>query len=1010
MQNTASRNRRGIAVPIATMFMILIIILSIAFMIYLLHRVSEISKTGVQIVKEEREKIEENAELFVARVSIRNLSCNITLGLLNTGSVTLTASALYVFLVQAGNYTELYSKTISLSSSPGELLFINITDLPYVTPANTTYYVFKVVSTRGNVYTAYWRISTPMAYLFISPPLIYSGCRGSAWLIVINNSTEPLFDLTASLNYSPSTANITISNATPSTIERLPPGATAVFYWNFTALSLDTTNVTFTASLTSLNVTITSNKTVSVIETPKISSISVKILLNETLCRSGSWVTMYINVTNFGPNLVEDVLPKISMIGVWPNGSLTVNYTLLDTRPQTITPNNYTLFRYNLSCSGAGKAVIFAYAYGRDKATGHRVVSSEASSQILFVKRGGLLSCTIIAPSTVITTSTLPGYNITVLVKVRNNGDVEVYNITPTLTLSASGGINPDADIVLGPIPDKIDILPPNSEAVFKYIVNVTGSSKTRVTVTASILGKDYFGTLVSASSSEVLYVREAAVLAKIYVIYEKGIVPYPSSVDVINGTYAYASLYVEPPQNYFRVPISIRSLFSRTNFPVPVFINFTELLQSLGYSGTLDINSIRVVDATTLKEISYNYTLAEGYNPRTNACMWIVFPMNLTAYVSSRVYIYFNILENIAAQAPIKYYEVGYIDKKGRTIYDDNYYIALRAPHNFFSPNTLTQLVYGDDEAASIYLLLPFPFYRRFYPKIGVCTNGFIQPLRLFQSPSTEWRTVPYTTYFIPERQIAPFKMDLYSNSSMGAFFGEINVYGLNGICFYYNSTFYADNVSTVEFEAILLYSGDIIFSWNRTDRFNGWTYDCLYYYAGISRGVANNYMIISTNDPSLYPPVKPEELTSVNVIFTYKRSLLVTVGAPEVTSNIPFSINYRGLFSYVVAIVNNDPVNKWQVRFTLDRIETTGPVQNFTVVVYNSTYSHKEIVFEYDKIIKSLSSWITLAPKSKAYVLIDISTSSKLKVQLYLETRKAYRDNLYGYILPFTVIVNTP
>ena len=41
------------------------------------------------------------------------------------------------------------------------------------------------------------------------------------------------------------------------------------------------------------------------------------------------------------------------------------------------------------------------------------------------------------------------------------------------------------------------DILPPNSEAVFKYVANVTGSSKTRVTVTASILGKDYFGTLV---------------------------------------------------------------------------------------------------------------------------------------------------------------------------------------------------------------------------------------------------------------------------------------------------------------------------------------------------------------------------------------------------------------------------------------------------------------------------------------------------------------------------------
>jgi len=1008
MQNTASRNRRGIAVPIATMFMILIIILSIAFMIYLLHRVSEISKTGVQIVKEEKEKIEENAELFVAKVSIRNLSCNITLGLLNTGSVTLTASALYVFLVQAGNYTELYSKTISLSSSPGELLFINITGLPYVTPANTTYYVFKVVSTRGNVYTAYWRISTPMAYLFISPPLIYSGCRGSAWLIVINNLTEPLFDLTASLNYSPSTANITISNATPSTIERLPPGATAVFYWNFTALSLDTTNVTFTASLTSFNVTIISNKTVSVIETPKISSISVKILLNETLCRSGSWVIMYVNVTNFGPNPVEDVLPEISMIGVWPNGSLTVSYTLLDTTPQIIAPGNYTIFRYNLTCSGTGKAVIFAYAYGRDAATGHRIVSSEAPSQMLFIKTGGLLSCIIIAPSTVITTSTSPGYNVTLVVKVRNIGDVDVYNVTPTLSLTASGGINPDADIVLGPIPDKVSVLPPNSEAVFKYIINVTGTDDTRIYVTAVVAGIDYFGSVLSAKADETLFVRGLMVAVGLNITYLPGNLPPPNTVTILyGGTYAKANLYAYKPP-YFRVLVNITSPFRRINFPTPVFINFTELLQELGISGTLDVNSIRVLNATTLSEIPYNYTLVSGFDAETNACMWIVFPANTTPGAVSQVYIYFNILENAISAAPSQYYNVSYVDSSGSSLYDTYYYIVLKYPHEFYYPSSLIRVLYGDDRATSRALPFYFPFYGTSYDTVYLSTNGFMRFTRL----DTTWYTVPYTVYFTPKDLIAPFQMDLYSSvlEDTGVYEGQLTLYELSGMCYYYYMNYYDYYSDWAIFEAILLESGDIVFSWNRIDRYYGWSTDCQYFYAGISRGNNIDYLIVSTSDPTLTVPVSMYELTSVNVLFIYKPNLLTTIGTPEIDYNAPFEAIYRGFFNYTIIIYNKSPDTKWQVRFSFDRLVTAGVVKNFTVVVYNATYSHKEIIVEDNQIIRPIPSWFTIAPQSEAYVLIDVSTTDEFTVQLYLEAKIAYRDDLYGYILPFTVTVNTP
>lgn len=1001
MLNIVLGRRKGISVPIATMFMILIIVLSIAFMLFLIHRIGEISRTGVQVVREEREKMAENAELFIVKINVTNGDCMITFGLLNTGSLTLTPQHIYAFLIDKGNYTDIPLVQPSFRSiSPGECLYFNIT-IPYIIPNETRYYLFKLLSTRGNVYSTYLKLVVPMAYLFVSPPVLYNGCVGSVWLVVINNSTSPLFNLTPILSYSPEDVNISISNATPTSIDRLPPGATAIFFWNITVNSLGTAeNVTFTAYFLSLNVSVSANRTVGVVPTPRISTISAKIIIENNLCRSGDNVTIIVNVTNFGPNDVNNVTPVISLIGKYPQ-SISVQYALLDS-PQTIPANSFAVFRYNLTCQGRGTIIVFVYAYGYDSVTGHTVYTSEVASREIYVREGGNLSCVIFAPSTVIS-----GFNTTIAIRVRNTGDVDVYNVSTYLSLSVIDG---DADIVLGPLPVKIDVLPSSAEAFFKYIINVTGTSATKITLLVKANGTDVFGIVVENSTSEVLYVREL-IAVSLEVRYEEGNLPpsYGTVVILHNGSYANATLYVRKPP-YYRVLVNITSPFRRINFPTPVFINFTKLLEDLGVAGTLDINSIRVLNATTLREIPYNYTTAAGFNALTNACMWIVFPANITPGSISQVYIYFNTLENGPAQPPSQYYNVSYVDTiNNSTAYDTEYYIVLKFPHIFYELSSLTYILYGDDNYVYQSFGFTFPFYGLSYRGAYVCTNGYMD----FRSGRAEWRTVPYTTYFTPYRIIAPFQMDLYAYpwpSAIGVYRGTISLYNLQGIGFYYNMLYYGYLTSYAVFETILLESGDIIFTWNRIDRYYGWTSSCLYFYSGISRGDTMNYIIVSSSDPSLYVPVNMTELTSTNVLFVYKPNLVTMISSPEIDYNSPFEAAYTGFFNYTVIIRNLSPINKWQVRFSFDRIEKQGSILNFTVIVYNETFYHKQIIVEYDKVVKPISSWFEIDPQSDAYVIISISTTDKFKAQLYLETKIAYRDDLYGYILPFTINVVPP
>ncbi len=102
-----------------------------------------------------------------------------------------------------------------------------------------------------------------------------------------------------------------------------------------------------------------------------------------------------------------------------------------------------------------------------------------------------------------------------------------------------------------------------------------------------------------------------------------------------------------------YRVPVTVSAnSFSRNNKPVEVPINFTTLLNSLGKSGSLDPNSIRVIevdnaDNTLNANVPFQFDKGAGYNAATNAEGTVVFLMegNTGGGQARRFQIYFDLV-----------------------------------------------------------------------------------------------------------------------------------------------------------------------------------------------------------------------------------------------------------------------------------------------------------------------------------------------------------------------------
>ena len=91
----------------------------------------------------------------------------------------------------------------------------------------------------------------------------------------------------------------------------------------------------------------------------------------------------------------------------------------------------------------------------------------------------------------------------------------------------------------------------------------------------------------------------------------------------------------------HYRIKVEVQSgRFERNDEPVELTVNFESLLSQSGISGTLDTNSLRVIDQDkTPREV------LSQFEPASGELIWLTGRMG--AETSRTFYIYFDILEN---------------------------------------------------------------------------------------------------------------------------------------------------------------------------------------------------------------------------------------------------------------------------------------------------------------------------------------------------------------------------
>ncbi|MEM5781962.1 MAG: hypothetical protein QXD43_02060, partial [Candidatus Aenigmatarchaeota archaeon] len=105
----------------------------------------------------------------------------------------------------------------------------------------------------------------------------------------------------------------------------------------------------------------------------------------------------------------------------------------------------------------------------------------------------------------------------------------------------------------------------------------------------------------------------------------------------------------------HYRIRLEINSTqYSRTDWPVELKLNFTDLLPE----GTFDINSTRVFEYSgpnLLYEVQSQFEIDENFNETNNAIGTLVFLLNGTTNANSNrtFYVYYDTIENGAKESP---------------------------------------------------------------------------------------------------------------------------------------------------------------------------------------------------------------------------------------------------------------------------------------------------------------------------------------------------------------------
>ncbi len=228
------KSRRAISSVVGMVFAIIALTTTITYISYSMGILNNFNQSVLtknqQLTDVDKEKFQ------ISSVTIPNGKLNITVA--NTGSLPIQFTKIWIQNTSTTDWVNSYMPTNSFASTGGVLTNVGQNIPVYINAANS--YNVKLVTSRGN--TQQFSMNSANAsplniQLMFFPATVAGGFNTTLTMIVTNNSTGALTNITPSSLPSPTytgsgTAQCIASTVSPPKYNMLAPGSTAVFTWN----------------------------------------------------------------------------------------------------------------------------------------------------------------------------------------------------------------------------------------------------------------------------------------------------------------------------------------------------------------------------------------------------------------------------------------------------------------------------------------------------------------------------------------------------------------------------------------------------------------------------------------------------------------------------------------------------------------------------------------------------------------------------------------------------------
>ena len=241
------RSRRAVASVVGMVFAIIALTTTITYISYSMGILNNYNQSV--LVKNQQLTDVDKEKFQISSVTVPNGKLNITIA--DTGSLPIQFTKVWIQNTSATDQVYSYIPTHNFVSPGGILTNIGQS----MTPINAVdSYNIKLVTSRGNTqqFTLNSGNASPLNLQFMAiPPTVPSGFKSQMVLIVTNNSTSTLFNVTPMDPYlvSHNATTCTIGADSTTKIATLPQGGTAVFSWPVNATGSTNTNCVYQTSL-----------------------------------------------------------------------------------------------------------------------------------------------------------------------------------------------------------------------------------------------------------------------------------------------------------------------------------------------------------------------------------------------------------------------------------------------------------------------------------------------------------------------------------------------------------------------------------------------------------------------------------------------------------------------------------------------------------------------------------------------------------------------------------------